>query len=103
MSRETILFALYLSAALAGVGVYGLFARRNIVFVVMSIELLFNAAILALVALTAAGLVGLNGIAAVLFFLAVGVSEVAVGFALAIAMLRTRRSADVTEFSELRG
>lgn len=101
--KTAIALALYLSAALAGVGVFGLFARRNIVFVLMSIELLFNAAVLALVALAASGLVALDGAAVALFFVGVGVSEVAVGLALAVALYRAGGTADITEFAGLRG
>ncbi len=82
---------LILSAALFAVGLYGLLARRHVVAILLSIELMANAANLAFVAFGRfRG--GADGQAFVVFSIALTVAEVAVG--LALAMLLYRRHGD---------
>ena len=91
--------ALTISAALFAIGVFGVLARRNLLIVLMSVELMLNGANLALVALsrdlapvdvTAAE----SGQALVLFSMAVAAAEVAVGLSILIALFRHVRSVD---------
>lgn len=84
-------------------GVYGLITRRNLAFVVLSIELILNAGILLFV-LTAPYFVNTaNAISTVLILLAVGASEIAVGFAISVYIARHHKSSDVLKIGELGG
>lgn len=91
-----------LSAILFTVGVLGVLIRRNAVVVLMSVELMLNAATLALVSFARARL-DLGGQVVVLFVIAVAAAEVAVGLALLVALFRTKRTVDIDEISTLRG
>jgi NADH-quinone oxidoreductase subunit K len=93
---------LVLAACLFAIGVTGFFLRRNVIVVLMSIELMLNAANLALVAFgqrhgTA------EGQALVFFVMCVAAAEVAVGLAIIVAIFRQRRRLSVDELSTLRG
>jgi NADH-quinone oxidoreductase subunit K len=81
---------LLLSTLLFSIGIYGVLTRRHAVALLLSIELMVNAANVAFVAV--ASLRGGPGQALVLFSLVVTVSEVAVG--LALVMLLYRRYGD---------
>lgn len=91
-----------LSAALFTLGVLGVLVRRNAIVVFMSVELMLNAANLALVAF-AHERGGVDGQVIVFFVITVAAAEVAVGLALLVAIFRTRRTTDVDEVSTLRG
>ena len=92
--------ALLLSAALFSIGIFGVLARRNLLIVLMSVELMLNGANLALVALArdivlAKGPQAAEGAhALVLFSMAVAAAEVAVGLSILIALFRHARSVD---------
>jgi len=81
---------LLLSTLLFSIGIYGVVTRRHAVALLLSIELMANAANVAFVAF--ATLKGGPGEALVLFSLVITVSEVAVG--LALVMLLYRRHGD---------
>jgi NADH-quinone oxidoreductase subunit K len=95
----TIQTALVLSAALFATGVYGVLARRNLLIVLMSLEIMLNGANLALASvsreLAGAG-VGTpqSGQVLVLFSMAVAAAEVAVGLSILLALFRHSRSVD---------
>ena len=93
---------LALAAFLFAIGVLGFLVRRNVIIVLASIELMLNAANLALVAFgqrhgTA------EGQALVFFVMCVAAAEVAVGLAIIVAIFRQRRRLSVDELSTLRG
>ena len=91
-----------LSAVLFSIGVVGVVVRRNPLVIFMSIELMLNAANLALVALGQRhGTV--EGQALVFFVMCVAAAEVAVGLAIIVAIFRLRRRLSVDELSTLRG
>ncbi len=93
---------LMLAGVLFVLGVIGILVRRNIVFVLMSIEIMLNAAGLALV--TAAYRWGQpDGQVMFLFILATAGAEVAVGLAFVIQMNRKMHSMDVDAASEMKG
>lgn len=97
---------LILSAAMFAVGSYGVLARRNILIMLMSIELMLNGVNIAL--LTFARMhVGTTGAEyGQVFFLmvmAVAAAEVAVGLAILISLFRTRRTIDAGELNSLKG
>ena len=90
-----------LSAVLFSMGVLGVLIRRNPLVIFMSIELMLNAANLALVALgqrhgTA------EGQALVFFVMCVAAAEVAVGLAIIVSIFRLRRRLSVDELNLMR-
>ncbi|MGQ9481583.1 NADH-quinone oxidoreductase subunit NuoK [Chloroflexus sp.] len=91
-----------LSAILFTIGVLGVLLRRNAIVVFMAVELMLNAANLALVAFARERL-GVEAQVIVFFVIAVAAAEVAVGLALLVSIFRTKRTADVDEVSTLKG
>jgi NADH-quinone oxidoreductase subunit K len=95
-------FYLILSAALFLIGTLGVLIRRNAIVLFMSVELMLNAANLALVAF-AREQANVGGQVLVFFVIAVAAAEVAVGLALLVAIFRSKRTTDVDEISSLKG
>jgi NADH-quinone oxidoreductase subunit K len=96
-----------LSGLLFLIGVTGVLIRRNILVMMMSIELMLNAANLALVAFNrmspgVAGAPEFDGQIFVLMVITVAAAEVAVGLAILILLFRNRDSVDVEEARLLR-
>jgi NADH-quinone oxidoreductase subunit K len=86
---------------LFSIGVLGVMIRRNALIVFMCIELMLNAANLALV--TFARMHGsLDGQIAAFFVMVVAAAEVVVGLAIIVAIYRTRRSASVDDANLLK-
>ncbi len=91
-----------LSAILFSIGTLGVLVRRNPLVIFMSVELMLNAANLALVAFTRIWNV-LDGQIFVFFIMTVSAAEVAVGLALIVAIFRTKHSINVDEMNSLKG
>jgi len=96
-----------LSAVLFTIGVFGVLVRRNLIVMLMSIELMLNAVNLAFVAFNrlwpgTAGIAAYDGHVFVLMVITVAAAEVAVGLGILIAMFRNRDSVDVEEARLLR-
>jgi len=96
-----------LSALLFAIGVLGVLVRRNLLIVMMSIELMLNAANLALVAFNrmapgSAGAPAFDGQVFVLMVITVAAAEVAVGLGILITLFRNRDSVDIEEVRLLR-
>jgi NADH-quinone oxidoreductase subunit K len=91
-----------LSSMLFFIGVVGVIARRNPLIMLMSIELLFNAANLALVAYARAWGNNAGHIFAFLV-ITVAAAEAAIGLAIVAVTFRRTRFVDVDEVSALRG
>lgn len=91
-----------LSAALFAIGTYGVLARRNLIIVLMSIELMLNAANLAIVTFSR---YHTNSDGQVFFLMVMGVAaaEVAVGLSIVVALFRNKKSVDTANVSELKG
>ena len=102
MSVVSMQQALMLAGILFALGVTGLLVRRNLVFILMSIEIMLNAAGLAFVA---AGMrwTQADGQVMFIFILTMAASEVSVGLALLLALYRQNESLDSDEASEMRG
>ena len=92
---------LVVSVLLFSLGLFGVLARRNLIVIYMSLELMLNAANLALVAFSRFN-ENLNGQVMVFFIITVAAAEVAVGLALIVALYRKRRTADVDDLTSLR-
>ena len=91
-----------LSAVLFFVGVAGVLLRRNPLIVLMAIELMFNAANLALVAYSRAW-VNDAGHVFVFLVITVAAAEAAIGLAIVVAVFRNARYVDVDEIASLHG
>jgi NADH-quinone oxidoreductase subunit K len=94
-----------LSAILFGIGVVGVVTRRNLIVVLMSIELMLNAVNLAFVGFNRLwpGQPGQNALdGQVLMVITVAAAEVAVGLGIVISMFRNRDSVDIEEVSLLK-
>ncbi|MCF7669109.1 MAG: NADH-quinone oxidoreductase subunit NuoK [Verrucomicrobia bacterium] len=92
---------LIVSAVMFGLGLLGLVIRRNVLVMLMSLELMLNAANLALVSFSRFN-GDLDGQVFVFFTITVAAAEVAVGLALVIAFFRKRHSAGVDELKSMR-
>ncbi len=105
---------LILSAVLLTIGLYGALSRRNVITVLMSLELMFNAVTLAAVAMSrfvASGKVLadpantseaalqtlLTGQVFGLFIIVVAAAEIALGLGVVIALYRSRETVDVSQ------
>ncbi len=92
---------LYLAAILFTIGAVGVMVRRNALVAFMSVELMLNAANLAMVAFAMAR-GGLDGQVATFFVMVVAAAEVVVGLSIIITFYRTRRSTSVDAASLLK-
>jgi NADH-quinone oxidoreductase subunit K len=95
-------FLVGLSAVLFGLGVLGVLIRRNAIIMFMSVELMLNAANLAMIAFSRQW-GDLGGQVFVFFIIGVAAAEVAVGLALIVAIFKTKHSIDVDQISALKG
>lgn len=91
-----------LSAVLFIMGVLGVLVRRNAIMIFMSVELMLNAANLALVAF-ARQWANMTGQLAVFFVITVAAAEVAVGLALIVAIFKSKKSIDIDELHQMEG
>jgi len=93
---------LIVSLLLFAVGVLGVLTRRNAIIILMSIELMMNAANLNLIAFSRQ-LNAIHGQVFAVFTIAVAAGEVAVGLAVVLAMYRNRDSIFVDDVRLLKG
>lgn len=94
--------ALLLAAVLFGLGLVGLLVRRNVLFMLMAIEIMLNAAGLAFVA-AGARWGQADGQVQFVFILAMAAAEVAIGLALVLQMYQQLKTLDVDAASGMRG
>lgn len=92
---------LVVSALLFGLGLLGVIARRSLLVIYMSLELMLNAANLALVAFSRYTN-NLDGQVIVFFIITVAAAEVSVGLALIVALYRKRQTAHVEDLTLLK-
>ena len=101
MNEIPLSYSLGLSAILFGIGVAGVIVRRNAIVLFMCVELMLNAANLALV--TFSRINGtLDGQVIAFFVMVVAAAEVVVGLAIIMSIFRTRRSASVDDANLLK-
>jgi len=98
---------LIVSAILFTIGLAGVMLRRNLIVILMSLELMLNGANLSLVAFSrfrigANGLPDYNAEVFVFFVITVAAAEVAVGLALFVALYRARQTTDVDDITTLK-
>ncbi len=92
---------LVVSVLLFCLGLLGVIVRRNLLVIYMSLELMLNAAYLALAAFSRYNN-NLDGQVIVFFIITVAASEVAVGLALIVALYRRRQTTHVEDLASLR-
>jgi NADH-quinone oxidoreductase subunit K len=95
-------YALVLAAILFSLGLAGILARRNTLFVLISIEVMLNAAGLAFVAAGCRRMQP-DGQVMFLFILATAGAEVSVGLALLLQLYRHFHTLDIDAASQLKG
>ncbi|MCL4304378.1 NADH-quinone oxidoreductase subunit NuoK [bacterium] len=93
---------LLLSAVLFGIGVMGVLTRKNLIIILMCVELMLNAVNLSFVALARHAL-NQEAQVIVFFVLCVAAAEVAVGLAILISVWRKRGTMNIDALSALRG
>jgi NADH-quinone oxidoreductase subunit K len=98
---------LIVSGILFAIGFAGVMLRRNLIIILMSLELMLNAANLSLVAFSrfrvnSIGLPDYNAQVFVFFIITVAAAEVAVGLAIIVALYRARQTTDVNDISSMR-
>ena len=92
---------LMVSVILFTLGLLGVLVRRNVLVIYMSLELMLNAANLALVSFSRFNN-NLNGQVMVFFIITVAAAEVAVGLALIVALFRRRQTTHVEDLTTLK-
>jgi len=93
--------ALFFSAVLFVIGVFGVLIRRNAIIVFMCVELMLNAVNLTFVAFAQA--YGIAGQVFVFFVMTVAAAEAAVGLAIIIALFRHRQTVNLQNINLLKG
>lgn len=95
---------LVLSAILFAIGLWGALTRKNAILVLVSIEIMINAASLNFIAFWCYGkFTDISAQLFVLFGIAIAGAEAAVGLALVIAIFRFNKSVNVEEITSLKG
>jgi|SRR6266550_771317 NADH-quinone oxidoreductase subunit K len=92
---------LMVSALLFSLGLLGVIMRRNLLIIYMALELMLNAANLALVAFSRFNN-KLDGQVMVFFIITVAAAEVSVGLALIVALYRRRQTTHVEDLASMR-
>lgn len=98
----TLQHYLVLSAILFSIGVVGVLTRRNVLIILMSIELMMNAVNINLVAFSHQ-LHDFAGQAFAVFVITVAAAEAAIGLGIVIALFRNRETVHVDEIDLLKG
>jgi len=99
----TLTHYLVLSAMLFGIGLIGVLLRKNAVAILLSVELMLNAANLNLVAFSKyVTPAAASGQMFALFIMAIGAAEVAVGLALILTIYKTMKSVNLDDLNLFR-
>lgn len=98
MSELYPTYYLYLSAFLFGAGIFIVISKRNVIFVLVGIELILNSANLLLATFSKADL---NGQTFAIFSIVLTVCEVAIALAILLNVYKTHRSSNLDELNEL--
>ncbi len=95
-------FYIGLGMIVFGIGVVGVLIRRNLIIILLSIELMLNGANINFVAFSHY-LQDLSGQVFVFFILTVAAAEAAIGLAILVVLFRNRRSINVQELNTMKG
>ena len=103
MNSPTLSHFLVLSALLFAVGVYGLLTRRNLIAMLMSVEIILNSAALNFVAFHHFRFGGTpTGAVMPIFIITVAAAEAAVVLAIVIVLYRHKREVDILAAASLK-
>lgn len=103
MNSIPLTHILFVSTALFFIGMYGLFTRRNIITMLMSIELLLNSVNINFVAFNKYLYPdNLEGVFFTLFIIAIAAAEAAVAIAIIINLYRSHQSIDVEDATDMK-
>ncbi|MFZ3193099.1 MAG: NADH-quinone oxidoreductase subunit NuoK [Moraxellaceae bacterium] len=102
MSGIPMEHGLIVAALLFAMGFYGVMARRNLMFILMSLEVMMNAAALAFVVAGSAW-VQPDGQVMFILILTLAAAEACIGLAIVLQFYRRFHSLDVDAASEMRG
>jgi NAD(P)H-quinone oxidoreductase subunit 4L len=94
---------LVLSAVLFCIGLFGVLTQRNVIKIIMCIEIMLNAVNIALIAFSQyVTPIALTGQIFAIFVMVVAAAEVSVGIAIIFAVYRNRESVDIENFNILK-
>jgi NADH:ubiquinone oxidoreductase subunit K len=94
---------LILSAIIFCIGIFGVITQRNVIKVIMCLEIMLNAVNIALIAFSQYIVpVALTGQIFAIFVMVVAAAEVAVGIAIIFSVYRNRESVDMENFNILK-
>jgi NADH:ubiquinone oxidoreductase subunit K len=103
MTGVPLTHILFVSTALFFIGVYGLFTRRNMITMLMAIELILNSVNINFVAFNKYLYPGkLDGVFFTIFIITIAAAEAAVAIAIIINLYRSHRSIDVEDATEMK-
>jgi NADH:ubiquinone oxidoreductase subunit K len=103
MTQVPLIHILFVSTALFFIGMYGLFTRRNMIMMLMSVELILNSVNINFVAFNKYLYPEkLEGVFFSLFIIAIAAAEAAVAIAIIINLYRNLRSIDVEAADEMK-
>ena len=102
MAAVPMTHVLMVAGAIFGLGLVGVLVRRNIIFVLMSIEVMLNAAGLAFVVASAHWGTA-DGQVMFIFILAMAAAEVSVGLALILQLYHQLKTLDSDEAAKMKG
>jgi NADH:ubiquinone oxidoreductase subunit K len=103
MNQVPLIHILFVSTALFFIGMYGLFTRRNLIMMLMSVELILNSVNINFVAFNKYLYPEkLEGVFFTLFIIAIAAAEAAVAIAIIINLYRNLRSIDVEAADEMK-
>jgi NADH-quinone oxidoreductase subunit K len=98
---------LILSALIFIIGMLGVLMRRNVIVILMSIEIMLNAVNISFIAFNqyanTSGQVTYNGQIMVFFVMTIAAAEAAVGLALAVTVFKRFREVNIRFFEHLKG
>src|SRR5918998_4720009 len=102
MSSVPLEHILFVSTALFFIGMYGLFTRRNMITMLMSVELILNSVNINFIAFNKYLYPHtLDGVFFTIFIITIAAAEAAVAIAIIINLYRSHRSIDVEDAAEL--
>ncbi|HLX91210.1 MAG TPA: NADH-quinone oxidoreductase subunit NuoK [Puia sp.] len=103
MNNVPLVQILFVSTGLFFIGMYGLFSRRNLITILMSIELMLNSVNINFVAFNKyLYTTQLNGVIFTIFIITIAAAEAAVAIAIIINLYRSHHSIDVEDAGELK-
>lgn len=103
MNAVPLTHVLFVSTALFFIGMYGLFTRRNMITMLMAIELILNSVNINFIAFNRYLYPDkLNGVFFTIFIVTIAAAEAAVAIAIIINLYRSHQSIDVENAAELR-